>query len=97
MRPNLHQAAFIFSLNLLFYLFIFLLLECVAKRKEYLMALVAHFGHTRCLDINIGLEGVEVAIGSTVLVSQIDIKASCLHTQTTGEAMGILPVHIIGG
>ena len=47
------------------------------------MAIVAHFLHTRCPDIDIGLEGVEVAFGRAVLIGQIDAETACLHTQTT--------------
>ena len=75
--------------------FTFSPLESIAKRQQHLMALVAHLRHTRSLDIDVGLERMEVTVGGAVLIGKIDIHASSLDTQTTGETMGILPVYIV--
>ena len=40
---------------------------------------------------------MELTISLTQLVSQVDIHLSNLVTHTTGKALSVLPVHIVGG
>ena len=46
--------------------------------------------------VEIRLEGVEVALGLAVLIGEVDVHVACPEANATGEAVGVLPIDIIG-
>ena len=61
------------------------------------MTVVLDFADTNAAGTCIGLEGIEIALRGAVLIGQIDVESTSLKAQTTGDAMGVAPVHIVGG
>lgn len=78
-------------------------LEAVAQRCHHLVAVVAHLGGSYdAVVVGVGVtvvahEGVEVAIGMAVLVSQVEVDVLAgLESQTQSEAVGGFPVGVVG-
>ena len=82
--------------------------ERIAYGKKELMALELHIGRRRDIglinywDNNVGeiairLEGIESTLGDVVLIGHVEVPVLVLVAQTAGNAMGGIPVGIVGG